>query len=381
MAVEPVHVPGRTTQSNPKLVPERSAAGVGSAYYEEELKKARAKRELEEEEQRLEATRNPQPSEPPFKISGGVNLGTIDLQADRKAAEEKSERERKAMQDRSDQERAAQQAKVEALEKQNAEIKDKLQATEINHLKSELSKQISDLTSKIQAAGTAPQKGFVDQLAEIRAIAKELGLSTPSAPTGNSDLNIQLEMKKYDIQLQREAQAAERQKFVDDRNYQLELRKLDSQQLEIQNRLAVEKEKLATWTSMPKTIGGIIAQAIIDSGKQAAANPAGAVAGAAAAPREPSGFVDAGIGETGEVECINPACKGVVAVGPTSRVAECSLCHTRIEVRRRPSAAPTTAPKEGAPKEVAANPPRGYKPPGGPPVDLVEQAIREERER
>ena len=89
MAVEPVHVPGRTTQSNPKLVPERSAAGVGSAYYEEELKKARAKRELEEEEQRLEATRNPQPSEPPFKISGGANLGTIDLQADRKAAEEK----------------------------------------------------------------------------------------------------------------------------------------------------------------------------------------------------------------------------------------------------------------------------------------------------
>lgn len=375
MPVEPVHTPNRISTGNPKFAPERSA-GANSAYYDEELKKVRAKRELEEEEQRLEATRNPQPAEPPFKVSGGINLGTIDLQADRRMAEEKAEKERAAMSERADRERAEQKNRVEELEKQNAEIKDKLQATEINHLKTDMTKKIDDLQAAILRAGAAPAKGLSEQLAEIRALAKELGLQPPPAPVpGNGDFAIQLELKKLDIQMKREEAAFERQKFVDDRTYNLEMKRLEGQQTEILNRMAVEKEKLATWTNLPKSLGGVIAQALIDASKNKGAAPVSAGASTSTADKpQVAGYIEAGIGEVGEVECLNTDCKQPVAVGPTTRVAECSHCHTRIEVRRKASAPVAPAPVAPGPTATTA-----ATTVNGKPRDLVQEAIDQEK--
>lgn len=316
MSVEEVHVPGRVIIGDPKKIKEKGAPV--ETYYEKMTREARAKREYLTEEKMTREITDPEPSPAPaFQIRGGINLGELDLQAERREAAAAALEERKR-----------QEGKVAKLEEQSNSLKEQLHQTELAHVTNLLSKQIEELGKRI-ASGAQP-KTLGDQIAEIRQLAGALGLQAP-AP-GASDGMLTIELKKLEFQMQRESQAFERGKIVDERNYQLELRKLDQLYSQTQNQLQIEKEKLALWTSLPTQIGGVLAKAIVDGtrDKIASSNGTGEPIRKAAV----SGYVNAKIGEAGEIPCPNPDCGQPVAIGPTARVAECAVCHTRVQIKR-----------------------------------------------
>ncbi len=329
MSVEEVHVPGRTTIKDPKHLPEK---GTTESYYEKQTKEARARREFLEEQQLISRVTDPPPAaEPIFKVTGGVNLGNIDLQAERAEALRVSGEERKR-----------QEEKVTALEQQAGELRETLHKTQLDQISNNLTKQIEELRRSL-TSGSAPQKSLADQIAEIRQLASALGLK--DQPAVSSDATLSLELKRLDISLQRESQAFEVKKTMDDRNYQLELRKLDILAAQTNNQLDVERQKLALWTAMPQQIGGVLAKAVID-GTRDKIGKGSSVTPDPGAKQDISGHVTAGIGEAGEIDCPNPECGKPIAIGPTARIAECAICHVRIRVERTKKPAPPAETRE-----------------------------------
>ena len=89
MPVESVNEPKRTSSIDPKVTPEKK--DDDTTYWETQVKKTRLQREFKTEKKLMEEVENPPlPPEPAFKVTGGVNLGTIDLQEQQRQAREET---------------------------------------------------------------------------------------------------------------------------------------------------------------------------------------------------------------------------------------------------------------------------------------------------
>lgn len=316
MAVEyEANIPPRTENINP--VKDKVAVDPDVAFWESSVKKERAKRQFLEEKKLAEQIENPPAGpEPPFKITGGVNLGTIDIQEENRRARETLERERQASQER-----------LIALEKQNSEIKDALYKTNLEHMQANLLGQIESLKSAVSAGS---RRDIVSELEAIEQVANKLGLSKMPQNGGGVDLTAQLAIKKLEAEIARENRRFILDQKKDERMWQLEIKKLEQQERESQARITAEQNKYSMLAALPEQIGGVIAKGLLANGTSSG----GSVSAQPSAARKVQG-IEAYEGEAGETPC--PTCGTNVGIGPTTTQTACASCGQPFLVKRVPA--------------------------------------------
>lgn len=264
--------------------------------------------------------------EPPIKMEGKINLGEIDLQKER----EEARREAKEAQQTMAQE-------TENIKRERDTYREALHNEQIESVRTALKMQIEEQNKRFNELikANASRGSILKQLEEMKATAKQLGLVEPQA-TG--DIMAQIELKKLDFTL-------EDRKF----EHEIALNRLvgeqEARREELRDKREFQKAQLAQdaqrndmVAKAPQMIGGVIAQAMRDrdEGRRVTEE---APAGSKAPRRKQAHHIDAGWGESGEVEC--PGCNQPITIGPTAEVAVCATCDERFPIRRigeRPSA-------------------------------------------
>ena len=313
MAVKDVFKPKATNLSDPQKPKEEK---VG--YWEKKAKEAQAEREYLEEQERMKRIGQPlEAPEPPFKMSGEFNLGKIDIQEQQRQAKEDADKMReekdKALKDE-------QQKRVDAEEKAHQ--------FEIQGVQQALTQKIDNLEKMVQQGMT--QKNFAQQAAEIRELATELGFQRPDPALASAgDATIRLEISRLNMEekrLEREFKWKMRQ---DDKQWQLEMQKLQDDRGAKQAELAQQAKRDDMFASFPQRIGSAIGKGMVESGEGG---------GVSERPKGKSHHIEAGTGDSGEVEC--PSCGQPIGIGPTARSAVCANCGTRLIVKRTETEAP-----------------------------------------
>jgi len=305
MAVENVNEPPRTQVIDPKHSEKKDE---GTAYWETAVKNTRLQREFKTEKKLMEELENPPapPQEPSFKVTGGVNLGTIDLQEQQRLAREETAKAQEEGRKR-----------VEKAETAAQESRDALAAAQLTHLRENLSGQIAALQNAISSG----QRGdIVSELDNIEKVAARLGLGRTDG--GGIDLNTTLALKKLEQEMKREDRRFALEMKKDERLWQIELKRLESEDKDRQARAEAERGKYAMIASLPEQLGGVIARGLTARADDIAAQPKPARARA----------IQAGEGEAGEIEC--PVCQSPVGIGPTAEHATCAGCGQGFDIRR-----------------------------------------------
>ena len=296
-----------------------------------EVKKARARRELVQETKLTEDLTNPPVPEPIFKVTGGVNLGMIDLQEQQRQAREETARMQKEAQER-----------IQKAERDVQEVRDALNKANLEHMQQSLGGQIAQLQAAIQSGN---RKDIFSELESIENVAAKLGFSKTNgaASAGLDSFKAQIELKRLEQELKREDRKFALELKRDERMWQLELKKLDMSRLESEARLEAEKNKWNMIAGIPEQLGGVIAKGLIDHG-------VGTGGGVASQPTQQSNpqkprMVEADEGASGQFPC--PVCGAMVGIGPTSAGAVCAKCGQTFNVTRVAAPAPVS-PETGA---------------------------------
>ena len=289
-------------------------------YYEKQIRRTRARRELEEEDKKLKELDNP-PQEPAFQVHGGINLGEIDIQEMQRKQEEKAEKERQD---------AAQRA--EKLSEDKDKLQEDLYKEKMDNLRNEFSAKMDLLQKTIEGGGS--KKSFTEQFAETQEIAKQLGFEKTSVGT---DPKMELEIKKLEWQMKKEDREFQRQMKKDEREWQLRMEELKDQRYHKDQELNLQAKRDDMFAKAPAAIGGAIAKGMMESGGE---STDGHISG-----KSKKYHIEAEDGIPGEVEC--PDCHTMVGIGPTSTGAVCVGCNSRFAIKRTPGAkAPETVSNE-----------------------------------
>jgi hypothetical protein len=299
-------------------------------YWEGQVKKTRLQREFKQEKKLMEEVDKPEaPPEPGFRVTGGVNLGTIDLQEQQRLAKEDAI---KMQQDA--------QARVERAEKTAADARDALNKANLEHMQQVLGGQIAQLQ---QAMQSGKPKDIFAELENIETAATKLGFTRGNGQSSGLDgFKAQIELKRLEQEIARENRKFAQEMKRDERMWQLELKKLDQQSREAEARLDAEKNKWNMIASLPEQLGGVVAKGLIDHSLGA-----GGVATQPqpqANPQRPR-TVEADEGAAGQFPC--PVCQSPVGIGPTSEGAVCAKCGQTFNVTR------TKAPGAASPETGA----------------------------
>ena len=241
-----------------------------------------------------------------YKITGGLDLGHINLQEERQAAMAETERLRKEAADTT----------IRTVQENNL-LRQQLHDAEMREIKATNAANLELIKDKID--GRSP----VEIITDIRKMAAELGLKAPDPGASDPALQIQL------LQLQNVETARERefqwqmQKDRDDREDR-KAEMADSRAVRTAE-LTIQREKNEMFAKTPGLIGEAIAKGIMAGGGEASkASPP--------SPGKSRGSITAGVGESGETECSQ--CHQPVAVGPTAKIAVCAGCGAKYSVKR-----------------------------------------------
>ena len=306
MAVENVHESKRTASYDPKTPVDKKPEDVEAI--ENEVKKARARRELVQEQQLTKSLVSPPAEEPPFKISGGINLGQIDIQEQQREARTEAQ---KLI--------AENQAKLEKLQQERDEALSQINNLSMQYLKDSLEKQIESLKG---ALASGNRRDIFSELEGIDAVAQRLGYTKGEAV--NPDINASLQLKRLEQEIKREDRRFAMELKRDERLWQLEMEKLKQQARDSEVRLLAEKQKYEMLAAIPKELGSSIAKGLL------AANSQGVSSQPSAAPQPYN--VTARENEAGEIEC--PQCQTPVGIAPTANRSVCATCGQLFTVTR-----------------------------------------------
>ncbi len=322
MAVEEVYVPPKTSTSDPKkAVP---SPGTDPIYWRGKADEAKARLDYVEAQKTIERISDPEPpQEPPFKIKGEVNLGTIDFQQQAREAQEKADRIVEE-----------QRKETERLRQRNEELQSDKTKLEIQSLQNVFDSKFEVLRRDIQTNNVKP-KSFLEQYEELTELNKRITTLVPS--TGlNTQNPLQLEVLRLQADMAREERNFRREMRNDEKKWNMDMARLQEERAGRLEQLQVEKDKNAMWGNSFKMLGAAIASGIMDN---AAASEL--ETGIAARPPEPRPQpatgkairVEADPGEAGEFPC--PNCKQMIAVGPTTTQAKCIACGTTAFITRK----------------------------------------------
>jgi hypothetical protein len=256
------------------------------------------------------------------------------------------------------QETAAERARREEAEKNLAAEKARTLQGQIENLRTDI--------QRFATSGTG-QKGLVEQFQEIKALVKEMGLSNPA---GAQDATIQLEITRLQMQDAREARAFQKQMRDSDREWDLKLQQLASDNNFRKEELAIKKQQGDMFANLPKLLGSAIGQGF--AARAEALAGAGAASGAIAGQPAKVNTIVAGEGEAGEVEC--PDCHTLIGVAPTTKSTICAGCGIQYMIKREPRSEP--APSPTPPKNANVGTVGSL---GTGPASPADEAEREER--
>lgn len=323
MAVEEVHVPNAITKIDPTRTPEKKDDNV--VYWEGQVKQARAKREFLQEQKLAKEIQDPElPPEPPFKVTGGINLGNIDIQEQQRAAREEALKAQ-----------AEAQKRVDEAIKERDTVREALANAQMRHLQETLGNQIAQLQNAIQG-GKRPD--IVSELEAVEAIAGRLGLSRISGG-GGSDTNVMLQVKKLEADLKREERRFQLDMKKDERMWQLELKKLEHQERESAARVEAERNKYNMIAALPEQFGTVVAKGLLAHGQGVEFSQAEPITQRPSVPppsQQGGGMqirtIQAPVGEGGEIPC--PTCGTPVGVAPSTQSTQCAHCHQPFVIQR-----------------------------------------------
>lgn len=243
-----------------------------------------------------------------FKVTGGIDMGHIDLAKEREDAAAELKRLKQEADD-----------SARVVGQENQQLRDEIHKQELKVLEITLKTQIGQLGDMIKSNAT--KGSFMDQYNGMIEMAKTLGLSQPKEA---GDLSTQIELKKLDFEQTRELKRLGREDRAEQRKWELALRRLDDERDGRIAETARQGKRDEMFANAPKVLGGFIAQGILDGGGQE---------GVSEAPRSGKRHtVEAGPGESGVVKC--DACKQPVAIGPTARTAVCANCGAKYSIKR-----------------------------------------------
>jgi len=313
-----VTAPRRVIDAGTESTKPKPLAPNTAEYWRDAATGARAKREYIEETAMARSIADPPlPPEPAFQVKGSVNLGEIDIQEQQRLASEAAERARKEAQER-----------VTKAELERDDARDAFQQAQIAHLHADLGGRIEALQS---AAANNNKAGIAEQLQGVIQVAGMLGLEKPDP--GPADGSLALEIKKIELQMKKEDRDFQRLMKQDERAWQIELKKLEQASREAEARLHADREKYASFANMPERFGSVVASALMERSSD------GAEMGPALSGKKSGGSkhsATAAPGESGQLEC--PDCNAPIGVGPTTRIAECANCHTKVSIKREAGA-------------------------------------------
>lgn len=316
MPVEDVFKPKTLNPVDPRTPTEKDEAG--DEYWVRKAREAKARLDYQEYEHAMRQMG--QTPEPPFRVSGSVNLGNIDFQEQQRKANEAAENARQT-----------QEAQLREERDKRQQVEQALYNERVEGLRRDFNTRIAELNATVEKLATAPRRDersilqdFQEQFSSLQAMAKEFGF----ARTGDGqDPLIQLELAKLSMQQAREEREFKRQMRDDEKKWQIELQKLqDSREIE-RARLHLQSKRDDMLAALPEHIGGAMARGLIDRGQSA---PAPAFANA----QQPS-QATVPTGQLASVPC--PQCKSPIAIAPDTSIATCAMCNAQFQIRRKSS--------------------------------------------
>ncbi len=317
-----INQPAKVTDIDPRSGPGKTDTVKAM---EAEVAVAKARRELVQEQQLTKQIMQPEPApEPPIKITGGINLGTIDLQEQQRTAREEAIQARKDV-----------QARLDQLTQERDSAKEALSNASMAHLKDSLLREIETLKSAIVEGGQKGNGDLASQLASIEATATKLGYVRGSSDQGSWDA--QLSLKKLEADMARDNRRFAQEMKRDERLWQIELKKLDMAEKEANAKIQAELHKWDMLGKMKEDIGGIIAKGLIDRGESNAMLGSGSDVGREVQSNRTEHQIvslEAEEGETGEIPC--PRCKTPVGIAPTTTRTACARCNQMFAINRIP---------------------------------------------
>lgn len=201
------------------------------------------------------------------------------------------------------------------------DLRERLHAKEMEVLKTSFEAQMQILTKMIES--NASRGSFADQLNAAREIAKELGFSQPTGQV--EDPMTALKLKEMEFNQTLELRRLAREEKMSDRDWQLQLRRLDDERDRARREMERNARKDEMFAKTPEIIGRAIGQAMI-GGQEAPTHEA------APKQRRSSYHIEAYDGDAGETAC--PECGGKIAIAPTARSAVCPGCNLRVPITR-----------------------------------------------
>lgn len=242
-----------------------------------------------------------------FKTSGEIKMGVIDLQAERQ----------QAIQDLKDLKKEQEEA-VKGLGQENQQLREKIHDQEMKVMEVTLKTQIEQLGEMIKS--NAAKGTFMDQYSAMMEMAKTLGFSQPA--TGG-DLANKIELTKLEFENTRELRRLGREDKAEERRWALELRRLDDEREARRQDAERQKKRDDMIASAPEVFGRAMARGMME--------PEATEVGHISSKEKQTG-IEAGLGESGEVNC--SYCDKPVAIGPTAQIAVCANCGAKYPIKR-----------------------------------------------
>ena len=316
MAVKDVFTPKANKVTEIKVENDEDAN-----FWATKAREAKGQRDYEvaiAELERVRKTGNPDGrsgDESPFKVTGKIDLGEFNPQKQAQEAQEAAAQlSREA------------QVKEDKMAAENQTLRNELTNTQIASMTEKLSQQIAELR-RAKDAG-ADGKSILEQFKDIKAAADELGLLKEKevvAPVQSQmPPEFVLEMKKMDINVQLLIQ-----KMENERQHQAQQWEMDKIKFSTDTKL--KEKEIDAQAATNRERNQMLATGVDGLAKVIMKSATGGGGGSEASP-EPQHFVEAGIGEAGEIPC--DKCGANVVVARDAVRAICPTCNTAYSVKR-----------------------------------------------
>lgn len=246
--------------------------------------------------------------ESPFKVTGGIDFGNINI----------TEQLTEAKQDAREAQTALGQ-RVDAAEARERESTERAHVAEKLIIQKELNARLDGLEKTI--ASGMNQKSLSTQLGEIRELASELGFSKPDPNQGGSqDAAVRIQLMQLTMQEKREEREFKWQMRQDEKKWNIEMARLTDDRVFKQQEADRQKNRDDMIAGAPAMIGGAIAKGLMERGDMGGGGGG------------KSHHIEAEAGQSGTVECVE--CTAPMAVGPTAKTAVCADCGTKFSIKR-----------------------------------------------
>lgn len=292
--------------------------------WKKKAEESRHKREYIEEERMMEHLGEREPPEPPFKVTGSVDLGNINIQEQQHQIMEDRERERKRYEER-------EKALNEELNKTKEALRDTQTAQALEKISAQFNTTMREMNSKIEAVkGGGDPNQLISSFNVLTSLVNKMGELGFTRNQQIGDPQIQLEITKLNMENARAEREFKLRMEQSNREWELEKIKFAETREVNLAKLQQEKDRDSMFAAFPQVLGSAIAQGLIANNEKGGQSIGQKSEQPASEGR--AGVIEIGMGEYGEVQCSQ--CKEIVAVGPTSTKAICAKCGAQYGVKR-----------------------------------------------